>query len=191
MELKKATFAAGCFWGVEATFRKTPGVVSTSVGYIGGHTENPTYKQVCTDRTGHAEAVEVTYDPAKVSYPELLDAFWSLHDPTTLNRQGPDVGSQYRSAIFFHDAEQEQQARASLKEVEDAKVFKRKIVTEIIPAGKYYAAEDYHQQYFAKAGREDSCHIGVANVRTRLAAEAAEKRKSASAAPATQPAAAR
>ena len=186
MPTSKATFAAGCFWGVETTFRKMTGVISTRVGYLGGHLENPTYKQVCTDRTGHAEAVEITFDPAKISFAELLDAFWSLHDPTTLNRQGPDVGSQYRSAIFVHDEEQERQAKASMKEVEESGVFKRKIVTEIVPAVTFYAAEEYHQQYFAKAGREDSCHIGVANVRTKLAAEAAAHRK---AAPAAQPAA--
>jgi peptide-methionine (S)-S-oxide reductase len=185
MQLDKATFAAGCFWGVETTFRKIDGVVDARVGYIGGHTVNPTYKQVCTGRTGHAEAVELTFDPAKVSYPELLDAFWSLHDPTTLNRQGPDVGSQYRSAIFFHGPGQEQQARQSLAEVEAARLFKRKIVTEIIPATVFYPAEDYHQQYLAKQGREDACHIGVVTVRTELAATAAGQRRSAAG---TQPA---
>src|SRR5438874_8480626 len=187
MQLKKATFAAGCFWGVETTFRKVDGVVSTAVGYIGGNTEYPSYKQVCTDGTGHAEAVEVTYDPKKVSYPELLDAFWSLHDPTTMNRQGPDVGTQYRSAIFFHDAEQEKLARASLKEVEDSGVFKRKIVTQIVAAPKFYSAEDYHQQYFEKKGMAESCHVGIATVHTKLAAKAAAERKSGAA---TQPAAA-
>ena len=177
MNTKQATFAAGCFWGVEATFRKVPGVVSTQVGYTGGHTENPNYRQVCTDRTGHAEAVLVTYDPAKVSYPELLDAFWSLHDPTTANRQGPDVGTQYRSVIFFHDAEQEKQARESMKEVDDSGVFKRKIVTEIVPATKFYPAEDYHQQYFEKQGMAESCHVGIAKVHTKLADQAAAERK--------------
>ena len=179
MNVKQATFAAGCFWGVEATFRKLPGVVSTEVGYSGGHTENPTYRQVCGDRTGHAEAVLVTYDPSKVSYPELLDAFWSLHDPTTLNSQGPDFGTQYRSVIFYHDPEQEHQARASLEEVEQSGVFRRKIVTEIVPAQKFYPAEEYHQQYFEKQGASESCHVGVATVHTKLAADAAAQRKTA------------
>ena len=183
---KKATFAAGCFWGVEAAFQKVPGVVQTTVGYTGGRTANPTYKQVCTDRTGHAEAVLVTYDPAKVSYAELLDAFWTCHDPTTMNRQGPDVGSQYRSAIFYHDAEQEKLARASLKEVQDAGVFKGKIVSEITAAGAFYPAEKYHQQYFEKLGQAESCHVGVATVHTKLAAQAAAQRKAAT----TQPTAA-
>ena len=177
---KTATFAAGCFWGVETAFRKVPGVVSTKVGYTGGHTENPTYKQVCTDLTGHAEAVEVTYDPTKVSYPELLDAFWTAHDPTTKDSQGPDFGTQYRSAIYFHDAEQEKIARESMKEVDAQKVFRRPIVTEITAASKFYPAEDYHQQYFAKQGAEAHCHVGPATVHTKLAAEAAEKRKSGS-----------
>src|SRR5437870_3533696 len=181
MQTKKATFAAGCFWGVEATFRKTPGVVATAVGYTGGKTKQPTYEDVCTDGTGHAEAVLVTYDPTKVSYAELLDAFWSVHDPTTVDRQGPDVGSQYRSAIFFHDAEQEQTARESLKEVDASGVFKRKIVTQIVPAGDFYPAETYHQQYFEKRGMAESCHVGVAQVHTKLAAEAAKKRQSSAA----------
>jgi peptide methionine sulfoxide reductase msrA/msrB len=172
----QATFAAGCFWGVEATFAKIPGVTGTQVGYIGGATKNPTYENVCNDETGHAEAVQVTFDPTKVSFAELLDAFWSLHDPTTPNRQGPDVGSQYRSAIFYHDPEQERIARESLKEVQDMKVFRRTIVTEIVPAEKFYPAEKYHQQYFRKQGREDSCHIGVATVHTKLAEEAAKSR---------------
>lgn len=186
VKTQQATFAAGCFWGVEAAFRKIPGVVATQVGYTGGHTKNPTYEDVCSDETGHAEAVLVTYDPSKVSYAELLDAFWSAHDPTTMNRQGPDVGSQYRSAIFFHDPEQEKIAHASLDEVEKSGVFKRKIVTEIVPAETFYPAENYHQQYFEKQGRADSCHVGVANVHTKLAADAAAARKSA----ATQPSAA-
>ena len=154
--MEKATFAAGCFWGVEATFRALPGVISTRVGYIGGQTENPTYKQVCTDRTGHAEAVEVTFDPAKISYGKLLPVFWENHDPTTLNRQGPDWGSQYRSAIFYHSPEQEAEARASVAEAQ--KKQKRPIVTQIVPAGTFYEAEDYHQQYLEKRGLAH-CHI--------------------------------
>lgn len=178
MQYEEATFAAGCFWGVEAAFRKVDGVVGTEVGYSGGHTENPDYEQVCTDRTGHAESVKVRYDPKKVSYAELLDAFWSCHDPTTLNRQGPDVGSQYRSVIFCHNPEQERVARESLKEVEEAGVFTkayvgagagRKIVTEIRPAQTFYSAELYHQQYFEKLGQAASCHVGVAVVHTKLA----------------------
>jgi peptide-methionine (S)-S-oxide reductase len=154
--MEKATFAAGCFWGVEATFRATPGVLSTRAGYTGGEVENPTYKQVCTDRTGHAEAVEVTFDPAKVSYETLLKIFWENHDPTTLNRQGPDWGSQYRSAIFFHSPEQEKAARASVAEAQQS--HKRPIVTQIVPAVAFWEAEDYHQQYLEKRGMA-SCHI--------------------------------
>ncbi len=153
-----ATFAAGCFWGVEDAFRQVEGVTSTTVGYTGGTTQSPSYKQVCTGRSGHAEAVEVQFDPAKVSYVELLGVFWKSHDPTTMNRQGPDVGTQYRSAIFYHDAEQEAEARASKAELEKEHVFKRPIVTEIKPAGEFYRAEDYHQQYFEKQGIR-SCHI--------------------------------
>ncbi len=155
--MEKATFAAGCFWGVEATFRAIPGVVSTQVGYIGGKTDKPTYKEVCTDRTGHAEAVEVTFDPAKVSYGKLLQVFWENHDPTTLNRQGPDWGSQYRSAIFFHSAEQEVVARASMAEAQASR--QRPIVTQILPAVTFFEAEDYHQQYLEKRGLAH-CHIG-------------------------------
>lgn len=147
---KKATFGAGCFWGVEKIFSKVPGVASTTVGYAGGATEEPDYRQVCTGRTGHAEALEVLYDPAKVSYEELLATFWEWHDPTTLNRQGPDVGSQYRSVIFTHDQEQEEAARASKELLERAGVFPGKIVTEIVPAGKFYRAEEYHQKYLQK-----------------------------------------
>jgi peptide methionine sulfoxide reductase msrA/msrB len=176
METQTATFAAGCFWGVEAAFAKLPGVLSTAVGYTGGQLQNPTYRQVCTGRTGHAEAVLVTFDPARISYAELLDAFWSCHDPTTLDRQGPDVGSQYRSAIFVHDAEQEAAAKASMQEVEASKIFRRKIVTQIAPASTFYPAEDYHQQYFEKQGTAESCHVGIANVHTQLAKAAAECR---------------
>jgi peptide-methionine (S)-S-oxide reductase len=156
--MAKATFAAGCFWGVEDAFRQVKGVAGTTVGYIGGTMKNPTYKDVCTDRTGHAEAVEVEYDPQQVSYQQLLDLFWQTHDPTTLNRQGPDVGTQYRSAIFFHDAEQEAAARASKAALEKSGRFKRPIVTEIQPAPEFYRAEDYHQQYLEKRGAK-SCHF--------------------------------
>jgi peptide-methionine (S)-S-oxide reductase len=154
----KATFAAGCFWGVEDAFRQVKGVTSTTVGYTGGTTRNPTYKEVCTDRTGHAEAVEVEFDPNQVSYRELLALFFQSHDPTTLNRQGPDFGSQYRSAIFFHDAEQEKEAREAKAALEKAGAFKRPIVTQIVPAPDFYRAEDYHQQYFEKQGIR-SCHL--------------------------------
>jgi peptide-methionine (S)-S-oxide reductase len=156
--MAKAVFAAGCFWGVEATFRQLPGVLSTRVGYTGGKTENPTYKQVCTDGTGHAEAVEVTYDPAKISYDELLQVFWENHDPTQLNRQGPDWGTQYRSAIFFTSPEQEAAAEASKEALENSHRFSRKIVTQIVPATTFYEAEEYHQQYLEKKGLA-SCHI--------------------------------
>ena len=156
--MAKATFAAGCFWGVEDAFRQVEGVTSTAVGYIGGTTKNPSYKEVCTGRTGHAEAVEIDFDPAKVSYLELLATFWKSHDPTTVNRQGPDVGTQYRSTIFFHDASQEKDARDSKAVLTEKGVFKRPIVTEIVPATEFYKAEDYHQQYFEKQGIR-SCHI--------------------------------
>ena len=152
METEKATFAAGCFWGVEAAFRQIKGVTSTRVGYTGGSFKNPTYKDVCSDRTGHAEAVEVEYDPSRVSYEDLLKVFWENHNPTMLNRQGPDVGSQYRSAIFFHDAEQEASARASKEELQKSGKYSKDIVTEITPASEFYEAEDYHQQYFEKRG---------------------------------------
>jgi peptide-methionine (S)-S-oxide reductase len=148
----KATFAAGCFWGVEHAFLQIPGVIETAVGYTGGTRNQPTYHEVCTDTTGHAEAVEVVFDPEQVGYDELLTAFWALHDPTTANRQGPDVGSQYRSAIFVHDEGQATAARAS-KEREDASGrHRRKIVTSIVPAGTFWRAEEYHQRYFEKRG---------------------------------------
>jgi peptide-methionine (S)-S-oxide reductase len=156
--MDKATFAAGCFWGVEATFRQLPGVTATRVGYIGGRTENPTYKEVCTDRTGHAEAVEVDFDPSKISYDKLLEVFWENHDPTQLNRQGPDWGAQYRSAIFFHSPEQEAQAKASKEKLEKSHRFSKMVVTQIVPAVAFYEAEDYHQQYLEKRGMT-SCHI--------------------------------
>jgi len=158
MATENATFGAGCFWGVEAAFRETKGVKNTVVGYAGGHTENPTYQDVCTDRTGHAEVVQVEYDPAAVSYNDLLNVFWSIHDPTTLNRQGPDVGTQYRSVIFFHSFEQQRTALASKQERERSGLFKRPLVTQIEPASTFYPAEDYHQQYLEKRGLTH-CHI--------------------------------
>ena len=148
----KATFAAGCFWHVEDLFRKTKGVKSTKVGYTGGNLSNPTYEEVCTDRTGHAEAVEVDYDPNEISYEELLDVFWNNHDPTSLNRQGPDVGIQYRSSIFFHNESQKQIAEKSKERLDSSGKFSKKIVTEITPAPEFYKAEEYHQKYFQKHG---------------------------------------
>ncbi|MCC6177598.1 MAG: peptide-methionine (S)-S-oxide reductase MsrA [Chloroflexi bacterium] len=148
----KATFGAGCFWGVEETFRQVPGVVDTTVGYAGGTLQNPTYRDVCTDRTGHAEAVQVEYDPQQVSYDQLLDVFWANHDPTTLNRQGPDVGTQYRSVIFYATPEQEATARASKDRLDQSGKLRRPIVTAIVPASTFYPAEEYHQQYLAKRG---------------------------------------
>ena len=148
--MAQATFAAGCFWGVEATFRKMTGVRSAEVGYTGGTTEDPSYEEVCSGRTGHAEAVHLLFDPDQVTYEQLLDAFWAIHDPTTMDRQGPDVGSQYRSAIFFHDAGQEAAARASKERLEAAGQWRDPIVTEIVPAGTFTRAEDYHQQYLDK-----------------------------------------
>jgi len=148
---EKATFAAGCFWHVEAGFRKVRGVRSAAVGYTGGRTEAPTYEEVCSGRTGHAEAVQIEFDPDEVSYEQLLDVFWQMHDPTTRDRQGPDVGSQYRSAIFYHTEEQHQEALASKKRLEESgRLGSRAIVTEIVPAGAFYLAEDYHQRYFEK-----------------------------------------
>ena len=156
--MEKATFAAGCFWGVEAAFRQLKGVKSTAVGYIGGHTESPTYEQVCSDRTGHAEAVEVEFDPQEVTYDELLNTFWENHDPTQVNRQGPDVGSQYRSAIFYHSPEQQAAAIASKERLNSSGKLRRPIATEIVPAAVFNRAEEYHQQYLEKRGMA-SCHI--------------------------------
>ena len=146
----KATFGAGCFWHVEDLFQKTKGVKSTAVGYIGGQLPNPTYEEVCTDKTGHAEAVEVEFDPNEISYDELLDVFWNNHNPTTLNRQGPDVGNQYRSAIFYHDEEQKKVAEKSKQVLEQSGKHANSIVTEIVPAPLFYKAEEYHQKYFKK-----------------------------------------
>ncbi len=148
----KATFGAGCFWCVEHVFRKAKGITSATVGYMGGTLKNPTYEDVCTDQTGHAEIVQVEYDPSKISYREILDVFWNCHDPTTLNRQGPDVGTQYRSVIFYHNQEQERDAKKSKEELESSGKYKKKIVTEIVPASEFYRAEEYHQQYYQKCG---------------------------------------
>jgi peptide-methionine (S)-S-oxide reductase len=153
-----ATFGAGCFWGIEAAFGRVPGVLETAVGYSGGDTENPTYKDVCTDETGHAEVVQVTFDREKVSYEALLEAFWAMHDPTQVNRQGPDFGAQYRTAIFFHTPEQEAAAKKSRAAAEASGKFKRPIATEITAAGTFYRAEEYHQKYLHKRGVA-SCHF--------------------------------
>lgn len=155
---EKATFGAGCFWGVEAAFRQIPGVVDTAVGYEGGTKDNPTYEDVCTDRTGHAEVVQVEFDPQKVSYDQLLNVFWENHNPTTRNRQGPDIGTQYRSAIFYHSPEQKKEAELSRDKLEKSGKWKNPIVTEILPAQTFYRAEEYHQQYLEKRGLS-SCHF--------------------------------
>jgi len=155
--METATFAAGCFWGVEAIFRQVPGVVETTVGYMGGTLDNPTYKEVCSGRTGHAEVVQVVFDPGKVSYRQLLDVFWENHDPTTPNRQGPDIGSQYRSAIFYHSPEQQTAALASKQREDASGRIPRKIVTQVTQAGPFWQAEDYHQRYLEKRGRA-VCH---------------------------------
>ena len=155
---EKATFGAGCFWGVEATFRQIPGVKATAVGYMGGTLKSPTYKDVCTDRTGHAEVVEVEFDPAQVSYESLLQVFWENHDPTQLNRQGPDSGTQYRTVVFYHSPEQQAVATASKEERQRSGAYKRPIVTAIVPATEFWRAEEYHQQYLEKRGMA-SCHI--------------------------------
>lgn len=157
-DYKLATFAAGCFWGVEETFRTIPGVISTRVGYTGGTTKKPTYEDVCSNTTGHAEAIEITFDPQKVSYKELLNIFWENHNPTTSNRQGPDIGTQYRSVIFYHDKDQEKEAEQSKKTLEESGKFKNPIVTEIVPATEFNEAEEYHQKYLMKRGKK-SCHI--------------------------------
>lgn len=156
--MEKATFGAGCFWGVEVAFRQVPGVTGTEVGYLGGTMNNPSYEDVCTGRTGHAEVVQVEYDAARVSYETLLEAFWTNHDPTTANRQGPDVGTQYRSAVFYHSEEQRVAAEKSREQWNGSGKFRRPIVTEITPASTFYPAEDYHQRYLEKRGLA-SCHI--------------------------------
>lgn len=154
-----ATFAAGCFWGVEATFRKVKGVKYTQVGYTGGDFVDPTYKDVCSGETGHAEAVEVIFNPKEVSYEKLLELFWALHDPTTPNRQGPDIGNQYRSAVFYQNEKQKNAAFELKKKLQESGKYKRDIVTEIVPAGTFYRAEEYHQQYIEKTGRSGGCRI--------------------------------
>ncbi len=156
--MEKATFGAGCFWGVEAQFARIPGVIETAVGYAGGRTERPTYKDVCTDQTGHAEVVELTFDPARVTYRQLLEVFFSLHDPTQLNRQGPDWGTQYRSVILFHSPEQEKEAHTFIDELTEEKRYTKKIVTQVVPAETFWRAEEYHQKYLEKRGAV-SCHI--------------------------------
>ncbi len=150
--IEKATFAAGCFWGIESAFCQVEGVISTTVGYSGGHTKNPTYEEVCTDKTGHAESVLIEFNPELITYEKLLELFWSIHDPTTLNRQGPDIGSQYRSIVFYHSEEQKNMAINTKDKLEKSKRFSRKIVTEIIPSTVFYKAEEYHQKYFQKHG---------------------------------------
>lgn len=157
-KLKKATFGAGCFWGVEDIFRKLEGVMDTQVGYAGGDFDHPSYQDVCSGVTGHAEVLEVTYDPEIISYTDLLDIFWNIHDPTTLNRQGPDIGTQYRSVIFYHNSKQEELALESKKSLEASGRYEREIVTDIKPAGKFWRAEEYHQQYIEKTGRK-SCRF--------------------------------
>jgi len=158
MPTEKATFAAGCFWGVEDAFRSLKGVVDTAVGYTGGNAKDPTYEQVCTDRTGHAEAVQVEYDPERIAYEELLELFWKMHDPTSKDRQGPDVGSQYRSAIFYHSEAQRAAAEASKHRLQQSGTYCRPIATQIVPAAEFYRAEEYHQQYLSKRGQQ-SCHV--------------------------------
>jgi len=150
--IEKATFAAGCFWGIESAFCQVEGVISTTVGYSGGNTKNPTYEEVCTDKTGHAESVLIEFNPELITYEKLLELFWSIHDPTTLNRQGPDIGSQYRSIVFYHSEEQKNMAINTKDKLEKSKRFSRKIVTEIIPSTVFYKAEEYHQKYFQKHG---------------------------------------
>ena len=153
-----ATFGAGCFWGIEAAFRRVPGVLDAAAGYSGGNTQNPSYQEVCTDTTGHAEVVQVTFDPAKLSYEQLLDVFWTIHDPTQVNRQGPDYGKQYRTAIFFHSPEQEAAAKKSKQALEASGKLRRPVATEITPAAPFWRAEEYHQRYLEKRGAA-SCHI--------------------------------
>jgi peptide-methionine (S)-S-oxide reductase len=157
---ESATFAAGCFWGVEEMFRRIPGVISTRVGYTGGKTVNPTYEKICSDRTGHAEAVEIEFEPARVSYQQLLELFFENHDPTTLDRQGPDYGNQYRSAVLYHSTEQQKAAQAEIEKRETSGDYPHQIVTEVVPAVTFYPAEEYHQKYFERRGGNWACHSG-------------------------------
>jgi peptide-methionine (S)-S-oxide reductase len=157
MRTETATFGAGCFWGVEYVFERVPGVLVTEVGYAGGHTDNPSYRDVCSHTTGHAEVLRVEFDPALVSYDQLLEVFWAMHDPTQVNRQGPDVGDQYRSVIFTYSEDQRRAAEASREKAQER--FSRPIATEIAPAGPFYPAEDYHQRYYDKTGHEPYCHV--------------------------------
>ena len=156
--METATFAAGCFWGVEEAFRTLPGVKKTRVGYTGGHTDNPSYEEVCGKNSGHAEALEIEFDPAEVSFQDLLDRFFTIHDPTQVNRQGPDIGDQYRSAVFYHSAEQEKAVRDTIARLPDQRAYRRPIATQVVPAAPFWEAEEYHQQYFAKRGMA-GCHI--------------------------------
>lgn len=175
MNYKTATFGAGCFWGVEANFQELKGVVTTEVGFMGGHTENPSYKDVCYTETGHAEVVHLKYDPNVISYQELVKKFFEMHDPTQLNRQGPDVGDQYRSVIFYYDDDQKAIAESSLKKIEAAKVFSRPLATQVVKAGQFYTAEDYHQDYYKNKGIAPSCGLGIGKKFDFLTQETANK----------------
>ena len=166
MTTETVTFGAGCFWGVEYVFERVPGVVGTEVGYAGGHTENPTYREVCAHTTGHAEVLQVEFDPAVVTFDQLLEVFWAMHDPTQVNRQGPDTGTQYRSAIFTHSPEQQTAAEASREQAQAG--LDRPIATEITEAGPFYPAEDYHQRYYEQTGHEPYCHVLPAGLLERL-----------------------
>ncbi len=157
MTTEQATFGAGCFWGVEYVYRRVPGVIDAEVGYSGGHTLNPTYQEVCSHATGHAEVTRVTFDPDRVTYDQLLEVFWAMHDPTQVNRQGPDIGDQYRSVVFTHTEEQQRAAEASKERAQAS--FDRPIATQILPAPPFYPAEDYHQAYYEKNGKTPYCHV--------------------------------
>lgn len=175
MNYKTATFGAGCFWGVEANFQELKGVVETEVGFMGGHTENPSYKEVCYTETGHAEVVHLKYDPNVISYQELVKTFFEIHDPTQLNRQGPDVGDQYRTVIFYYDDDQKAIAESSIKKIENAKIFSRPLATQVVKAGEFYTAEDYHQDYYKKKGVAAHCGLGIGKKFDFLTQETASK----------------